>query len=150
MYVADSKRLTLAGAKKMMETAIGLAKQAKFSVAVAIADAGGHLILLERMDGGRFHTVYSSTTKAACAASNKRPTTAKGAAAQRLDTSHAIGLALAAGPERWTAMEGGYPIIVDGECIGGIGVSGANWELDDRIAREAVESIGASWKIDAK
>jgi uncharacterized protein GlcG (DUF336 family) len=40
MYVADSKRLTLAGAKKMMETAIGLAKQAKFSVAVAIADAG--------------------------------------------------------------------------------------------------------------
>jgi uncharacterized protein GlcG (DUF336 family) len=102
------------------------------------------------MDGGRFHTVYSSTTKAACAASNKRPTTAKGAAAQRLDTSHAIGLALAAGPERWTAMEGGYPIIVDGECIGGIGVSGANWELDDRIAREAVESIGAGWKIDAK
>jgi uncharacterized protein GlcG (DUF336 family) len=102
------------------------------------------------MDGGRFHTVHSSTTKAACAASNKRPTTAKGAAAQALDTSHAIGLALAAGPERWTAMEGGYPIIVDGECIGGIGVSGANWELDDSIAREAVESIGAGWKIDAR
>ena len=39
----------------------------------AIADAGGHLILLERMDGGRFHTLHSSTTKAACAASNKRP-----------------------------------------------------------------------------
>ena len=79
--------------------------------------------MLERMDGGRFHTVHSSTTKAVCAASNKRPTTAKGAQAQPLDTAHAIGLALAAGPERWTAMEGGYPIIVDGECIGGIGVS---------------------------
>lgn len=150
MYVADAKRLTLAGARKMMATAIGRAEEAKIAIAVAIADSGGHLILLERMDGGRFHTVHSSTTKAVCAASNKRPTTAKGAQAQPLDTTHAIGLALAAGPERWTAMEGGYPIIIDGECIGGIGVSGGNWEFDDRVAREAVESIGASYKIDAK
>ena len=150
MYVADTKRLTLAGARKMMATAIGMAEEAKITIAVAIADAGGHLVMLERMDGGRFHTVHSSTTKAACAASNKRPTTAKGAQAQPLDTTHAIGLALAAGPERWTAMEGGYPIIIDGECIGGIGVSGGNWEFDDRVARAAVESIGANWKIDAK
>jgi len=47
-------------------------------------------------------------------------------------------------------MEGGYPIIVDGECIGGIGVSGGNWEFDDSVARAAVESIGAGYKIDAK
>ena len=147
-YVADSKRLTLAGAKKMMETATDMARKANVSISVAIADAGGHMILMERMDGGRFHTVHSSTTKAACAASNKRPTTAKGAAGQTLDTAHAIGLALAAGPERWTAMEGGYPVIVDGECIGGIGVSGGNWEFDDNVARAAVEAIGASWKID--
>ena len=150
MYVADTKRLTLAGARKMMATAIGRAEEAGVAISVAIADAGGHLVMLERMDGGRFHTVHSSTTKAVCAASNKRPTTAKGAQAQALDTTHAIGLALAAGPERWTAMEGGYPIIIDGECIGGIGVSGGNWEFDDRVAREAVESIGANWKIDAK
>ena len=44
-------------------------------------------------------------------------------------------------------MEGGYPIIVDGECIGGIGVSGGDWSFDDRVAREAVEAIGAQWKI---
>ncbi len=147
MYVIDSKRLTLAGAQKMVETAISLAREANFAIAVAVADAGGHLIAMERMDGGRFHTVHSSTTKAACAASNKRPTTAKGAAGQSLDTAHAIGLALAAGPERWTAMEGGYPVIVDGECIGGVGVSGGNWEFDDNVARAAVESIGAGWKI---
>jgi glc operon protein GlcG len=147
-YVANSKRLTLAGARKMVETAVALAAKDNFAITIAVADAGGHLVLLERMDGGRFHTVHSSTTKAATSASNKRPTTSKGAANQPLDTGHAIGLALAAGPERWTAMEGGYPIIVDGECIGGVGVSGANWELDDKIARLAVESIGAGWKID--
>ena len=149
-YFADSKRLTLAGARKMMDDVTEKAQRAGFAVAAAIVDAGGHPVLVERMDGGRFHTVHSSTTKAVCAASNMRPTTAKGAAAQPLDTMHALGLALAAGPERWTAMEGGYPIIVDGECIGGIGVSGGNWEFDDRVARAAVESIGAGYRIDSK
>jgi glc operon protein GlcG len=150
MYVAQSKRLTLAGARKMMETAMRIAEEAKVPISVAIADAGGHLVTFERSDGGRFHTVHSSTTKAICAASNKRPTSAKGAQAQPLDAVHAIGLALAAGPERWTAMEGGYPIVVEGECIGGIGVSGGNWEFDDRVARAAVESIGAGYRIDDK
>ena len=148
MYVTNSKRLTLAGAKKMMETATTRAEKAGYAVAVAIVDAGGHPVLIQRMDGGRFHTVHSSTTKAVCAASNKRPTTAKGAAGQTLDTMHALGLALASGADRWTAMEGGYPIIFDGECVGGIGVSGATWELDDQLAREAVEAIGATYKID--
>jgi glc operon protein GlcG len=147
MYVAAAKRLTHQGAKKMAEVAVGKAHEAGIAIAVAIADAGGHLVVLERMDGGRFHTVHSSTTKAVCAASNKRPTSAQGAQAQALDTAHAIGLALAAGPERWTAMEGGYPVIVDGECIGGIGVSGGDWETDARIAREAIAAIGAAWSL---
>jgi uncharacterized protein GlcG (DUF336 family) len=144
MYVTDSKRLTGAGAKKMMASAIAAAEKSGIAISVAIADAGGHLVLLERMDGGRFHTVHSATTKAVCAASNRRPTGARGAQAQALDTIHAIGLALAAGTERWTAMEGGCPVFVDGECIGGVGVSGADWATDERIAREAVESIGAT------
>jgi uncharacterized protein GlcG (DUF336 family) len=149
MYIADGKRLTHAGAKKMMATAIDKAREAGIAIACAITDAGGHLIVLERMDGGRFHTVHSCTTKAVCAASNRRPTSAKGAVGQDLDTIHALGLALAAGPERWTAMEGGAPVIVGGECIGGIGVSGGDWQTDERIAREAVESIGASWRLEA-
>jgi uncharacterized protein GlcG (DUF336 family) len=144
MDFADSKRLTAAGARKMMATAIARAQEAGIAVTVAIADAGGHLLLLERMEGGRFHTVHSATTKAVCAASNKRPTSPKGAQGQPLDTAHALGLALAAGPDRWTAMEGGCPIIVGGECVGGVGVAGGSWEFDERLAREAVESIGAS------
>jgi glc operon protein GlcG len=150
MYVAEAKRLTTAGAKKMMDTATAKAREAGIPVSIAIADAGGHLILLERMDGGRFHTVHSATTKAVCAASNRRPTSAQGAQGQTLDTNHALGLALAAGPERWTAMEGGCPIIVDGECIGGIGVAGGNWKFDADLAEEAVKAIGASTQSDKK
>ena len=146
MYFTSARRLTGAGAKKMMATAIAAAEKSGIAISVAIADAGGHLILLERMDGGRFHTVHSATVKAVCAASNKRPTSARGAQAQELDVVHALGLALAAGAERWTAMEGGCPVIVEGECIGGVGVSGGNFEFDERAAREAVESIGATAK----
>jgi uncharacterized protein GlcG (DUF336 family) len=150
MYVASTKRLTLEGARKMTSAAVAQAEQAGIPISVAIVDSGGHLLAFERMDGGRFHTVHSSTTKAVCAASNKRPTTAKGAQAQDLDTTHAIGLALAAGPERWTAMEGGYPIVFEGECVGGIGVSGGTWEFDQRVARAAIAAIGASDQMERR
>ena len=141
MYVADAKRLTHQGARKIMTTAIDLAAQAKIAISCAIVDAGGHMVALERMDGGRFHTLHSSTTKAVCAASNKRATTNKGAVGQDLDVTHALGLALAAGPERWTAMEGGCPVMAGDECIGGVGVAGGNWEFDEKVAREAAEAI---------
>ena len=141
MYVADTKRLTSEGARKVMDTALARAREAGIAVSVAVVDSGGHLVLLERMEGGKFHTVHSATTKAVCAASNKRSTGSKGAVGQALDVSHALGLALAAGPERWTAMEGGCPIMAGSECVGAVGVAGGNWEFDERVAKEAAESI---------
>jgi len=128
----------------MMDAALARAAEFGITVTVAIVDDGGHLLMLERMVGGRFHTVHSATTKAVTAASNKRPTTTKGAQGQELDVLHALGLALAAGPKNWTAMEGGYPVMVENECIGGIGVSGGDWRQDEDIARAALSAIGAS------
>jgi uncharacterized protein GlcG (DUF336 family) len=143
MYVADSKRLTLAGAKKILAAATALGEQAGVALSIVVVDAGGHVLLIERMDGGRFHTVHSALTKAVCAASSRRPTSAQGAAGQPLDTVHALGLPLAAGAERRTAMEGGSPILTGGECIGAVGVSGGSFEFDERVAREAAASIDA-------
>jgi len=129
----------------MIDAATARAAAGSAAVTIAVVDAGGHLILLERMEGGKFHTVHSATTKAACAASTRRVTTSHGAVGQPLDTAHALGLALAAGPERWTAMEGGCPVLVNGECIGGVGVAGADWKTDEMLAQEAVTAIGAKW-----
>ena len=141
MYIADAKRLTAAGARKIVDSAVEKAKRENIAITIAVVDAGGHLMLLERMDGGKFHSVHSATTKAVCAASNKRATGSTGAVGQSLDMLHALGLALAAGPERWTAMEGGCPIMAGGECIGGVGVAGGNFEFDERVAREAVAAV---------
>ena len=146
MPFITTQRLTNIGAKKMMGAAIKKAEKIGISATVAIVDAGGHMLLLERMDGGRFHTVHSSTTKAITAASNRRPTTTRGAQGQDLDTLHAIGLSLAAGSNQWTAMEGGFPIFYDKECVGGIGVSGGDWEQDQEIAQAAVDAVGATYE----
>ena len=146
MYLASTQRLTLAGARKIVATATAQAEAEGIAITVVVADAGGHPMLLERMEGGRFHTAHSATVKAACAASNRRPTSAAGAQGQALDPVHAIGLALAAGAERWTPLEGGCPIFAGDECIGGVGVSGGSFEFDERVAREAVASMGASWQ----
>ncbi len=143
MYVTTTKCLTYEGARKMIAFAVEQARAANIAISCCVVDAGGHVVALDRMDGGPFHTIHSCGTKAVCASSTKRKTSAKGAVNQPLDVAHALGLTLAAGADRWTAMEGGAPIIVDGECIGGIGVSGGDWETDERIAQMAVESIGA-------
>ena len=95
------------GHARMMATAIAGAKEAGIAVTVAIVDAGGHLLLLERMEGGRFHTVHSATTKAVCAASNKRATgfQGRGRASRstlRMPSASRSPRARSAGP-RWKA-----------------------------------------------
>jgi len=104
MFFASTKRLTHAGAKRMADAAIGMARDAGIAISVAIADAGGHLILLERMDGGRFHSVHSATTKAVCSASNRRPTSSHGAQGQTLDLAHPLQLRSLHPPQAWALV----------------------------------------------
>ena len=144
MPIKAKKTLTSRGVRLMMDAALARAAELDITVTVAIVDDGGHLLMLERMEGGRFHTVHSATTKAATAASNRRPTSSKGAQGQELDVLHALGLTLAAGPQNWTAMEGGYPVMIENECIGGIGIAGGDWKQDEDIARAALTAVGAS------
>ncbi|HZQ13629.1 MAG TPA: heme-binding protein [Pseudolabrys sp.] len=143
MYVTTAKRLTYEGARKIIAVAVEQARAAKIAISCCVVDAGGQVVALDRMDGAPFHTIHSCSTKAVCSSSTRRKTSAKGAVGQQLDVAHALGLTLAAGAERWTAMEGGVPVLFDGECVGGVGVSGGDWETDQRIAQLAVEAIGA-------
>jgi glc operon protein GlcG len=146
-YFVSSRRLTLAGAEHMCDTAIAGARAQGITITVTVVDTGGNVVAIKRMDDGRFHTVHSATTKAKTSASNKRITTSQGAVGQDLDVTQALGLAMAAGADRWTAMPGGAPVIVEGECIGGVGVAGGNWVADAELARAAVESVGASTQL---
>src|SRR5260370_34199043 len=87
MYVAATKRLTHQGAKHMAAIAVEAAQTAGIAIAVAVAGAGGHLVVLERRDGGRFHTGHSATPKAARAPPTKPPTSARGPQAPRVEAA---------------------------------------------------------------
>ncbi len=146
MLIKTTKALTSKGVRMMMDAGMAKARELGLAVTIAIVDAGGHLLMLERMEGGRFHTVNSATTKAVSAASNRRPTSSRGAQGQSLDVLHALGLALAAGPQNWTPVGGGYPVVVDKDCIGAIGVAGGAQEQDEEIAKACLQSIDATWE----
>ena len=143
MPIRSSKCLTGKGTHQIMDTALAKARELGINVTVAIVDAGGHLLLLERMENSPFHTVHSCSAKAVCAASNRRPTGSRGAQGQTLLDVQVLSLTLAAGPKNWTAINGGWPIMVEAECLGGIGVSGGTRDQDAKIAEAALGALGA-------
>jgi uncharacterized protein GlcG (DUF336 family) len=133
-----------------MAVAIEQARAAKISISCCVVDAGGQVVALDRMDGAPFHTIHSCSTKAVCSSSTKRKTSAKGAVGQTLDVAHALGLTLAAGAARWTAMEGGVPVLFDGECVGGVGDRSADRRNGRGIDRRQSGLSGEEMHREAK
>src|SRR5436190_363528 len=116
--VADKKELTLEGAKKVIAAAVAEAKQQHAPGGViAVVDDGGNLIALERLDGTFAAGANISIGKARTAALFKRPTKFFEDIIKNGRT------AMVALPD-FTPLQGGIPIMVDGQVIGGIGVSG--------------------------
>ena len=139
MYVVASARLTLEGARRVTAVAVEHAHAESVAVSVVVTDAGGHILVVERMDDAAAHTVHSATTKAACAASMRKATGLTGAP---ITMEYGVGIALAAGGDRWTPLPGGCPIVVEGVCVGAIGIAGAPGEVDERIAAAAAAALG--------
>ncbi|MBF9069871.1 GlcG/HbpS family heme-binding protein [Streptacidiphilus fuscans] len=107
-----------------------------FDAAVAVTDHGGHLKAFDRADDAPFLTAEVAVDKAWTAA------------AFRINT-HAWNAYLAdpriaplSGHPRLTAVGGGYPVIENGRCIGGLGISGGTYEQDQQAAEEALASLG--------
>ena len=121
MYTAKSLRLTQEGAQTIMEAAIRKAREIGVPMSIAIVDDGTNLFLFARMDGGKPHGIKIAQAKARAAASNRMPTGRVGSTGNQLDDVGALLLPLAAGPDMYVTMPGGLTIIVDGQCVGGIG-----------------------------
>ena len=92
MHLRPAHVLTTEGARAVLAAATAAAADAGVHVSIAVVDAGGHLLVLERTDAAAAHTVHSATTKAATAASMRRPT---GATAAGVDMAYGLGIALA-------------------------------------------------------
>ena len=126
--------LTLDGATKVMQAALKEAKARKREVSVAVVDAGGHLIAFARTDKASLTTIAIAENKARCAAFTAFPTGKGSKAGNERSDFHALAITLAAGADKMVTMQGGVPIIVKGQCVGGVAISGAG-HSDGEIAQ---------------
>ena len=126
-------KLTREGAMKIMDAVYKAAGKRANRMSVAIVDDGGNLILFSRSDDAGLTTPNVAMAKARAAAMTRFPTGKKSASGNERSDHHALAITLAAGTDRFVTMEGGIPIKVKGQVIGGVAVSGAG-DNDPEIA----------------
>jgi len=131
----DKKTLTLEGAKKVVAAAVAEAQKNKAGGAIALVDDGGNLMYLERLDNTFAAGANISIGKARTAAIFKHPTADFEKIIREGRTPM---LAL----NDFTPLMGGVPIMVDGQLVGAIGVSGAaNAQQDQEIAEVGAKAL---------
>lgn len=128
--------LTLEDVKKIAAAAEAEAIANKWAVVISICDDGGHLLWLQRLDGAAPISSHIAPQKAKTAALGKR------ASKIYEDLINNGRYSFLSAPELQGMLEGGEPIIVDGECVGAVGVSGVKSSEDVQIARAGIAALG--------
>jgi len=125
--------LTADDAAKIVTAAKAEARKNNWNVTIAVVDDGGFLLHLERLDGAPAQSATIATAKAWTAAATRTPTKA-------LEDIVKERPATAAFPGR-VAVQGGLPILHQGECVGGVGVSGVKSHEDEQVAKAGLQAL---------
>ncbi|HEX3097282.1 MAG TPA: heme-binding protein [Usitatibacter sp.] len=136
------RRLQLEEALVMARAALAKAAEIGVLETVCIADEGGHPLVLERMDGARITGPQIAWNKAFTAAGHKRSTHLFNAPPNgpALPGNEAFGIQLSF-EGRFAVFVGGYPIVVAGEVVGGVGLSGGNGGEDTKCGLAALQAL---------
>ena len=127
--------LTLADVKKIAAGCEAEAIKNKWNVVIAVLDDGGHLLLLQRMDGATPFNAQVAVEKGRSAAVSRRSTKNW---EDRIAAGRNAMLNMPVLP-----VQGGLPIMHQGECVGAIGVSGVQSHEDEQIAQAGLDALGA-------
>jgi uncharacterized protein GlcG (DUF336 family) len=135
-------KLERAEARCMAEAAIARAVAIGVAETVCIADEGGHPLLIERMDGARITGPQIAWNKAFTAAGHRRATHLfnQPPGGPALPGNEAFGIQWSF-EGRFAVFVGGFPIVVDGAVVGGVGLSGGNGEQDTLCGLAALEAL---------
>lgn len=129
--------ISLEQAKKVMAAAEAEANKNKWNVVIAIVDAGGNLMMLQRLDNTQFGSIDVAKEKAHAAAAYRRPTKVF----QDLITQGGVHLRLLNLTKDAGVLEGGVPIVVGGMVIGAIGTSGMTSQQDAQISQAGADAL---------
>ena len=130
------KRLSLAEAKILMDGARQKSEEIGVPMCIAVADDSGNTIAFDRMDGGKAHSILLAQDKAYTAGAARKATHDYNAV--NVPGNLAFGIHTEAGG-RISTVGGGIPIMVDGECVGGIGLSGGAPQQDMDCAQAGID-----------
>ena len=135
-------RLERAEARAMADAALAKAAQIGVLESVCVVDDGGYPIVLERMDGARVTGPQIAWNKAFTAAGHKRSTHLFNTppSGPALPGNEAFGIQWSF-EGRFAVFVGGFPVVVDGEVIGGVGLSGGNGEQDTACGLAALAAL---------
>jgi uncharacterized protein GlcG (DUF336 family) len=135
-------KLELKDARTMVQAAERQAEALGVAQTVCVCDEGGFPLALERMDGARITGPQIAWNKAFTAAGHKRSTHlfTRPPGGPALPGNEAFGIQLSF-EGRFAAFVGGFPIVVNGEVIGGVGLSGGNGEQDTKCALAALQAL---------
>jgi len=138
----SSFKLELAEARAMAQAALKKAEELRVPETVCIVDDGGYPIALERMDAARITGPQIAWNKAFTAAGHKRSTHlfTTPPAGPALPGNEAFGIQWSF-EGRFAAFVGGFPVVVDGEVVGGGGLSGGNGEQDTKCGLAALQAL---------
>jgi glc operon protein GlcG len=128
--------LELADAKTIAAAAEAEAMKNNWPVTIAIVDDGGHLLWLQRMDGAPTISAHIAPAKAHTAALGRRESKVYE------DVINGGRMSFLSAPTIAGMLEGGVPIVKDGQCIGAVGVSGVKSNEDAQIAKAGIAAIG--------
>jgi uncharacterized protein GlcG (DUF336 family) len=132
-----SKRvLELADLKRIATAAEAEAFDNKWAVTIAIVDDGGHLLWLQRLDGAPPLTSQIAPAKARTAAIGRRESKVY---EEMINKGRVSFLSV---PQMDGMLEGGVPIIENGQCLGAVGVSGVKPDQDAQVARAGIAALG--------
>ena len=140
MITRQALKLNWEGTNRILQTAVQKVRDLGIPMSIAVVDEGGHLLGFARTDNGKPHNIRIALAKARAAASNRLPTGKISSTGQPLNDHMAIALPLAAGTDMFVTFTGGVPIMVDGHCVGGVGVSGGTGEQDAEVARAGISA----------
>lgn len=127
-------KLSQEAAMDILKQTLAAAKETGRPVSVAVVDEGGHLLAFSRSDHAELYTIQIALAKARTAAMTRHASGKKSPTGNERSTHHALAITLAAGPDVFVSMPGGAPITVDGQVVGGVGVSGAGHRDGDIAA----------------
>lgn len=139
LVIRNQAKLTIEGARAVLEAARRKAEEIKIPMNIAVVDDGGHLLAFERMDGAKPASIVISMVKAQAAAM-RRAATGPAKSVDGVNLPVALGLAIA-NPAGQTPVRGGFPLVVDAQVIGAIGVSAGTEDQDSEVARAGVAAI---------